>query len=74
MKVGSKVRVIKDFFALRKGDIGTIVLVRHALPNNALTYGVAFDSNSKGTYKAVHTVARSYLELLGEEKNSDSSR
>ena len=68
MKVGSKVRVIKDFFALRKGDIGTIVLVRHTLPNDALIYGVAFESNSRGTYKPVHTVARSYLEPWEEKK------
>ena len=65
MKVGDMIRVTKNSYSLRKGDVGIIVREEHVPPTNKKKFGVVFNYNSKGTYPPVKTVLPIDIELIG---------
>jgi hypothetical protein len=65
VKIGDTVRVVKDSYTLRKGDIGVVVEEVQLHPTGKKQFGIAFSYNSQGAYPPVKTVLPLYLEVIG---------
>jgi len=67
VKIGDLVKVVKDSFTLRKGDIGVIVEENQLHPTGRKQFGVAFGYDSQGNYPPVKIVLPLYIEVIQKD-------
>tara|TARA_Y100000034_G_C6814287_1_gene366187 strand:+ start:389 stop:595 length:207 start_codon:yes stop_codon:yes gene_type:complete len=67
VKIGDRVKVVKDSFTLCKGDIGVIVEENQLHPTGRKQFGVAFSYDSQGSYPPVKIVLPLYIEVIQKD-------
>ena len=67
MKIGDLVKVVKDSFTLRKGDIGVIVEENQLHPTGRKQFGVAFGFDSQGNYTPVKIFVPLFIEVIQKD-------